>query len=457
MARILVMTSGLVSLTLGALEVVRRLEEAGHEVTFASPHDVRELVESNGVRYRQLDPVAWDPAPQVEGGSRLVRKLKEIATRDARRREGVERLGMAAFGARLDVLKPDLVLIDLEMDEHVMTLLARRARVALLSCWFEHLKRNGLPPLGSSAIPGEGADGTPEAIAAAWREVRAAHRRKRGDVWLRYLGTDRRSVLASYARRQGLRGQLGHGEDWVTHFDYPGVPTLTTTPTELEFDHEWRPERRAVGPMVRLDRQEDGASVDELEAAVAAARAAGQRVLYASASTRDRRDVGFLVRIASAARALGDTALVVGMGGDSEGAARLREALPVETGARVLDRAPQIAALHHADAALNHGGIGSILEAAVLGVPMVVASAHGTDQDGCAARVRHHDAGVVLEREGMGDDDLRNGLRAALSEEHRAQRAAELAAQCARYREERALETAVEELLEAPPPVRSRR
>lgn len=448
MARVLVMTSGLTAITLAALEVVRRLEAAGHEVTFASPHGVRALVEANGVRYEQLSPVSWDPAPQVEGGGRAWRKVREVATRRERVRVGVEALGMASFGAWLDERRPDLVIADLEMDEHIMTLLARGTRMALLSPWFEHVERAGLPPLGSRVVPGEGVAGSEGALRAAWAEVRRERRRRRGDVWLRYLGTDRRGVLKAYGRSLGLRDRLGRGEDWVTHFDYPGVPVFTMTPAEFEFEHGWRTERTAVGPMVRLDRREPGGSEEAraaLEAAVAAARAAGRRVLYASGSSKVSGDVEFLGRVASALRSVGGAALVVGMGGDVEGAARLRGALGED--AHVLDWAPQLEALRTADAALNHGGIGSILEAATLGTPMVVASDHVADQDGCAARIAHHDAGVVIDKEDAREEGLAQALRAALEDEHRARRAAEVAAVCARYSDERVLEAAVEGLI----------
>jgi UDP:flavonoid glycosyltransferase YjiC (YdhE family) len=60
----------------------------------------------------------------------------------------------------------------------------------------------------------------------------------------------------------------------------------------------------------------------------------------------------------------------------------------------LLQRVPQLDVLKRADVVLTHGGIGTINECVLLGVPMVVYSDGYYDRNGCAARVAYHGLGL---------------------------------------------------------------
>lgn len=448
MARILVLTSGLTGVTLAAIEACRRLAADGHDAILASPTDVADLAGERGVPFTRLAPIAWDPAPQIEGGGRVGRKLHEFRTRSERRREGVRRLGMEAFIEAVRDLRPDLALVDLELDEHAIALGHLGVRTAMLSPWFEHLKRPGLPPLQSSAVPGRGPRGTRAGLEFEWAKARARRIAQLLRVWSRYFGTDRRSVVREYARGVGAPAERLGRLDGLGLLSHGGAPTLSMTASELEFPHDARPERQHVGPMVDAGSEPDSDAVRHVERLARSAKERGGALVYAGVSTRNAEAGGVLSALARACARSGRHGLLIGAGGRPDVAARLRAELDRVPGVTVLDWAPQFAAIRAAEVAVNHGGVHAIHEALLAGTPQVVVSEGVVDQDGCAARVSYHGAGVVVDRRRASDQALEDALALALSS--RTGHLHELSRAVARYRTDRVLERVVTSLLGQP-------
>ena len=60
---------------------------------------------------------------------------------------------------------------------------------------------------------------------------------------------------------------------------------------------------------------------------------------------------------------------------------------------------PQLEILKHADVAINHGGINTIDECVLAGVPMLVSCGGETDMAGNTARIVHHGIGLAADPE----------------------------------------------------------
>ncbi|MEL6972527.1 MAG: hypothetical protein AAFO02_20340, partial [Bacteroidota bacterium] len=118
MAQILCLTSGLTGITNASLELVKRLERAGHEVTLGSTRPIGELVAANEINYLQLPPVNFFPGGQDKSGGGLGQRLQKWwyrwQNRKERRAEAVKALGMDVFADQLRSLKPGLLIIDIE-------------------------------------------------------------------------------------------------------------------------------------------------------------------------------------------------------------------------------------------------------------------------------------------------------------------------------------------------------
>ncbi len=108
----------------------------------------------------------------------------------------------------------------------------------------------------------------------------------------------------------------------------------------------------------------------------------GRRLVYASLGTLTN-DCAPLYRAVARACAEGGHSLVIGLGGNARAAAALGD-LPGDT--VVLERAPQREILAEADAFVSHGGLNSVIESCVAGVPLVVVP-FANDQPALAARL----------------------------------------------------------------------
>ncbi|MEM7519309.1 MAG: hypothetical protein AAF368_20600, partial [Planctomycetota bacterium] len=311
----------------------------------------------------------------MNGESRLAHKWAEWRTRRERREQGVEALAAGTLEELLKELQPDLVLLDFDLEEHVITCHAAGLRIAILSQWFEFRRRAGLPPLDSDLQGGSAAQRW-----LAWTKSRARSRARQSATYLRYFGTDRRGVVREHARRSGFPAASLWSHDWSTLFAFEGIPVLSMTMEELDFPHRRGPGWSYVGPMVRLER-DDGARADEprrkIAEFVARTRGRGQRVVYASVSSMDTaRDEEFIHSLAKSAANQSSWSLILGLGGQANAVAGIEEALGKAGREQVLTLgfAPQLDALRQSDVFVTHGGIHSIHESLALGVPMVAYS-----------------------------------------------------------------------------------
>ena len=440
-----------------SLEVARRLQTSGHRVTYACPHDVGEIVSRHGIDYRQLPPVNRQPATErirQSGESRLAHKRAEWSTREERRAAGVEALGMAPLEELLVELAPDLALLDFDLEEHVIACATSGVRTVLLSQWFEFRKRPGLPPLDSALVQGSRLERW-----MAWTQFRLRSRAGQASTYLRYFGTDRRGVISEYARRQNFPRTGLWSHDWSTLFAFDGLPVWSMTAGELDFPHAKRDAFTYIGPMVRLDRLEDGRAEEfraPMDAVIREAREAGKRVLYASFSSMAGASAAegspeprFVERLVRAIESRDDWVLILGLGGEDGALDALVQSLggPLPPQIHAFPLAPQLSALEQADLFISHGGIHSIHESLSAATPMVVYSASAFDQDGCAARLLFHGAASVGSRK-ESTQEIASRLSDALLDESLRKKAGELRSLFAHY--ETTLQGALEQQLAAP-------
>jgi len=160
---------------------MHRLEKAGYRVTCACPQSIGEKVKKQGFTYFQLQAVNFNPAPDVPYFRGNFGKVKGLfykwINRKERKKKAIAALKMQDFVLNLQELKPDLLILDVELHEHIMTAIVKKYPVLLLSQWFSLWRREGLPPLLQDTIPGVGERGTKEAISAAWDKIEQERRR----------------------------------------------------------------------------------------------------------------------------------------------------------------------------------------------------------------------------------------------------------------------------------------
>ncbi len=372
MPRIVVVTSEMAGRVRLSRELARRLATAGHQPIVAGP------VDGGDESFLHL-PLGDEPKPGRHIGP------GEIA----------RALGVAEVTEALADHQPDLVMVDHELPVHVMAAWATGARVALWTSMLSVWKRPGLPPLHTPIVPGRGFAGSSLGIELAWARFRLG----------RTLGRLRRTVLPGRVDRvavlEAVAADTGFPfddhvslHDWLLPVTFDGLPVLSFNLEELEFPHPPQGSVTYVGP---LPDAAPAAPVEPALIELLERRRAGEieRLLYAGFGAWHRGDDGpFLRRVIEAVGANPAWHLVLGLGGRGHP----EDFEPVPDNVLLLRWAPQRPVLGAADAAVHHGGIGSVNDCLTEGVPMVVYPFTFLDQPGNAARIEFHGLGEVGSR-----------------------------------------------------------
>lgn len=400
MAKIICIVSGFSGILNGSFELARRLTREGHTVSIGSLIDRKAKIKEAG--FTNLSLAKWyeEPAFRSSSGkgrlSRLAASFGAKLQKQKRLREGIRNLGQERFKEILAQEQPDILLIDCECREYVMTALTSQTPLLLLSQWFNGIELPGIPPLTSGIIYGE--DGADVLIESAWADRKALLKKMEIKNQSRFGGLDRRSLLLAYAQ------QVGFPEDHLDFFGWPGpfafkdLPIAHFTLAELEFPHESLPNHHYVGPMVYRGDEDSPVETSSLDSDLAAivqeGKSLNKKLVYCSLSTMAGEGGNFLHRLISACASRADWTLLIAMGGHSDQLA----GVDLPDGVYAYDWLPQSELLEFADCCINHAGINTINDCIVNKVPMLIYSGGKYDQDGCAARMAYHGLALLGDR-----------------------------------------------------------
>lgn len=450
MAHILCITTGLTGILNASFELMRRLEKDGHRVTCACPKSVGAKVKAQGFEYLQLEPINYEPAPKIPKLEGRFKKLKrffyKISNRKSRQKAALLNLNLTGFSKKIKEVNPDLWIVDVELHDYIMTLVAQKKPILLLSQWFSIWYRRGLPPLLESTIPGEGWRGSAVGLWWAWRKIKM----QRFWIFLKKKiisgGTNRRTVLEQYAKKIGFPKKNIRENYWPGPFVYSDLPVINMTPAELEFPHDVRPNSTYAGAFVFENRKEtrsDEAVNRKLESLFLQKKSTGKSLIYCSVSTYREGDRAFLKKLIVAVAERKDWLLILGLGGMLD--ADFLQPLPENVYA--FGWIPQLKVLAEADLSINHGGIHTINECLHFRVPMLVYSGKRSDQNGCAARVHFHEVGIQADKDLDSPIDISRKIELVLKEEKFQKNVDRIHDECEKYKNNQVLESLVRDFL----------
>ena len=444
MATILCLTSDLSGMLYTGVELARRLAGAGHHLTYASFDGARRTVVNHGLEFVPLPANRYDAFLEADARHDALQRLRHLKSRRA---TAVESLAVSTLIHTVRRVDPDLILIDGEMHEHVIAASASGVPMVLLNTFVSIWRRPGLPPPHCLVRPGVGWQGSRIGIWLLWRALRLRKRRIALSQMARRVGCDRLSLLRLLARDNGFDYRREtDASQWLIPFTYERLPVLSLHAEEFEFPH--RPPVRVhyVGPML-LEERSDERTTDavraELETIFERRRKGDGALIYAGFGSFLSTDLDFLRRLLAAVAKRDDWSLVLSLGGRVERADLGR--LPER--AHAFTWLPQVEVLRHSDVALTHGGINTIDECVLCGVPMLVYCGFETDMAGNTARVVHHGIGLAGDRQRDSPRAIRQRIDRLLSEARFATEVQRLQARYATYAEDRVAERTVESLL----------
>jgi UDP:flavonoid glycosyltransferase YjiC (YdhE family) len=443
MAPMLVVARGLPSVVYPALELARRLSARGHRVAFAGGHEAQANAERLDLRFLQLPPSDLQAFAEGDRGGWVDRLRRLTERRDA----AVDALNLRAWLDLLHRERPRLVLLNGEMHEEILATMAAGVPLALLNTFVATWRQPSLPPPHHLIVPGAGIKGRRAVAPVLWALLDWRKRVRRLTARVTEAGCDRVSVLGHAARRFGVDLQsVADVRQWLIPFTYRDVPVLHLHAREFEFVTDIPTNVHVVGPMVLADR--NAAADPALDAILDRRRRDPQRrlVLAAFGSTLSA-DVAFLRRLAGIVETRPGWELVLTL--SNRLSADALGSLPDRV--HVFNWVPQLRVLDHADVMVTHGGINSIDECVLNGVPALVYCGFQTDMGGATARLVYHGLG-------LGGDprdstaDIRARVDRLLQEPSFHMNLERFGRAYRAYREGQVAERAVEHLLASLPP-----
>jgi zeaxanthin glucosyltransferase len=445
-ARILCVTSGLAGMLYSSVELARRLAAAGHRLIYASYPHSRDLVELHGFEFLPLEPSRYDEFLEADRNSGALNRLFNLGDR---RQRAIESLAVDGFADRVSATQPDLVLIDGEMHEHIIA--------ALLNTFASIWRQPGLPPAHCMVRPGVGWKGTRTGTALLWIGLRLKKKFKASRLRARRIGCDRLSILRQLAHDVGF--DLGSETDdrqWLTPFTYRRLPVLSLHALEFEFPHRPPELVQYVGPMVLESRNDRKMTPDEqfeLEAVFERRRHAGgeRKIIFAGFGSELSTRLSLIERLLGVVRDRPNWDLVISLSGRMKPA----DLGPLPERVYAFSWVPQMTVMRHADAVVTHGGINTIDECVVNGLPMLVYCGNETDMAGNTARIAYHGIGIAGDLRRDSTADIRRHIDRLFSEPGFAVNLKRLQRSYLAYAENRVAERVVESLLGQQLPDRS--
>lgn len=448
MARILCVTNGLPGLLYTSLEMARRLAAAGHEVTYCSYPETQSTVIAHGLPFVALEPGSHQAFIAEDATVGSLRRLLDLPDR---RRRALDSLGLEGFRKLLSASRPDLLLIDGELHEQIIVAAAAGLNLALLNTFVAIWKRPGLPPPHHRVTPGVGWKGSRIGITLLWLNLRLRKLRRAKALQLRHMGCDRLSLLRLLARNEMFDLQRETDAwQWLIPFTYRRLPILSLHAREFEFSHSPPRNVTFVGPMVpelRADERVTAETEMHLRALFERRRTSRRtRLIYAGFGSFFSADADLLRRLIAVFETRHEWDLVISLAGREppENLSRLPRNV------HLLPWVPQIEVLQQADVAVMHGGINTVDECVLAGVPMLIYCGKETDMAGTTQRAVHHRLGIAGDSENDSPAAIRAHLDRLLTDPVVRQSLDRMQRAFACYAEDGVLERVVRSLLDRP-------
>ncbi len=444
MATILCVTSAVPGVLFAGVELARRLDRAGHRVAYASFAEADQTVSSNGLDFLPLAASRYESFLAEDARLSLIDRWCHLSSR---RQQALDSLAVSSLVQSVRRLTPDLILIDGELHEHIIAVFGCGVPIALLNSFVSIWRQPGLPPPHHLVRPGVSWKGTGIGIWLLWQSLRLAKWRRAWTHKVRRVGCDRLSLLHLLARDSGFDFRRETDDrQWLMPFTYRRLPVLSLHALEFEFPHRPPAMVDYVGPML-LETRSDGRITDAVRAELAAIfdrlHGGKRRLIYAGFGSFFSTDLGFLRRLLDAVAVRSDWDVVISLGGRVSPS----DLGPLPEHVHAFDWLPQLEVLRHADVAVTHGGINTIDECVLFGVPMVVYCGFETDMAGNTSRIVHHKIGIAGDQHQDSPRVIREHIDRLLHEPRFKSNVQRLQAHYAAYEDERVAEQTVDSLL----------
>ena len=414
--RVLHIAHGIPSYNNSLVEMARRLVAADIDLYVACHVVLSEVLQESPAKFIELRAdtdimnLHTEALQKINGCNKAVRAWKRVVLN---RKYKLISLGLTEIADHIKSIEPDLLLIDMECHVAIVQTLNCKISTVLCSRWFSVFKARGIPPMHTIMQPAKNPFQLCH-VALAWQKLRIYKlgldlklRLSRRRFWPINYNSNGRFDLESLARQQGVK--LSRHTDrshWLIPHIYSDYPVMSLTMKELEFGEKGDERMHYVGPMIGAGNTintQFPAAESKLHTFIERNNQSIKKpLIYCSFSTFWSTETENYQALSRLFFKRPDLDFVIGLGGNE-----VPDALAdLPENALTMQFAPQIEILKFATIAITHGGISTINESLYHGVPLIVCSSGHVDQNGCAARVAYHGAGVVANSKPLSEDEI---------------------------------------------------
>ena len=406
MARILILHTGLQGITNANLEIVRRLSDSGHYVISSTQIDRSQAYADHGFEYIKLNQL-WFGSGKPFVGKFKNRLFTSLFKRKSFLSHIYNNLQLDQLDSLITKEKIDLILIDVELHEYVIHLTNKNVPLILISQWFAFWETGRNLPLSSKLIPN--INNKPGQI---W-----SHAKRKGKVkslikYFKNLGLTRKSLISFVADKEGMSIGKYRSYCFPSLYAFTQYPVISLTHPDLEFGPLAFDKLYYSYPMVNEKRiefiSEDFKNKYDYIMNQKENRDI-KLIVVTYSSMKEQEDVVSKNLISTLSK-LKNCISIVSIKSNVD-------SLPKDLdNIFFFNNIPQIKALASADLSINHGGIHTLNECIHFAVPVLVISGEKFDQNGCSARIKNHECGLVLEKESS-EEQLSHSIDLLLNNE----------------------------------------
>ncbi|MEO0700951.1 MAG: nucleotide disphospho-sugar-binding domain-containing protein [Pseudomonadota bacterium] len=309
-------------------------------------------------------------------------KRRSLAERALRAAQAAGHILNDGFDTVLADVRPDLVILDCEHHSAIQRSIIARHAILLLSFIYQTAPGPRRPPLNSAILPGRGIAGSALGVRAAWAALAFRKRVALARAGWAHWGADLAAAHRALAKRLSLDlGAITTPAGFQMPWSYR-LPTLFVLSDKADLPGPLAPFQSHAGPMILRTRV---AAAQDPQVQAFLADVPGTRRVYVAFGSIRKPPAPFITALMEVARRNPDLRFLVG-GMDADA--------PKPDTVTCVPWAPQLAALDVADAAIFHGGAGTLNECLVTSTPMLIYP-NALDGKGNGARVVHHGLGTV--------------------------------------------------------------
>lgn len=417
MAHIAIVTGLLSGRIHASFELVSRLQNEGHRITYMCQPSTQQKIEENGFTCVAVPEITFAYIDPRKGNTtfswqkKLLFHLKYLQSHYA---EGVKILKLEEHKKLLRKVNPDLVLVDVEIHDLIFTALELKIPIKLCTTWFSDTISAKSPSIRTSVIPGQGFGGSKIGILWSWFLMRAKINARVSINRLTFENY-RRWMFKKYAQKIGFDTSGLLVNTLPPLYSFKKLPIVTMTMSELEFPHDLAKNMIYIGPMVqenRVDKIEFSAKGEKLRSLFKSKVAENKKLIYCSVGSLAKGHLPFLNKVIQAVAKEKDWVLILSIGPKMA----IEDFGTIPENVHLFNWVPQVKVIEQSDCCITHCGINSINECIHYKTPMLLYSGNYTDENGNAARMSYHGLGIRGDIYSDTAEQLNKNLKQVLNE-----------------------------------------